>query len=241
MLSLPAWFYDELQQVGVDFEDAAQVAAFDRNQKSSTIAAERSLVERLGISAGHSVIDIGAGTGTFAIQAALAGARVYAIDVSKAMLALAQKKACNANAVNIEFHDGGFLTYEHKAEPVDFVVTKSALHHLPDFWKMVAFLRIATMLKDGGILYLRDVIFSFPASEYCSYIDTWIEKAAKPPGEGFTVSDFEMHVREEHSTFAWIIEGMLSQAGFEIEAADYPSPVVAQYVCRKKVDRKGDR
>lgn len=233
MNALPAWFYNELQQVGVDFEDTTQVAVFDRNQTSSTIEAERSLIKYLGISPGHTVIDIGAGTGTFAIQAALAGADVYAVDVSQAMLAYAQQKAHNANAVNIEFHHAGFLTYEHKAELVDFVVTKAALHHLPDFWKAIAFSRMANMLKDGGVLFLKDVIFSFPPADYQSCIDTWIERAAKPAGEGFTTSDFEMHVSEENSTFAWIIEGMLSRAGFEIETVDYPSPVLAEYVCRK--------
>lgn len=29
--ALPAWFYDEMQQVGVDFEDQVKVAAYDRN------------------------------------------------------------------------------------------------------------------------------------------------------------------------------------------------------------------
>jgi ubiquinone/menaquinone biosynthesis C-methylase UbiE len=232
MNTLPAWFYNDLQQVGVDFEDTAQVAAFDRNQKSSTVEAEQGLIKYLGICAGHTVIDFGAGTGTFAIEAALAGAYVYAVDVSNAMLALAGQKAHNANVDNIDFHHAGFLTYEHKAEPVDFVVTKAALHHLPDFWKMVAFLQMAAILKDGGVLYLRDVIFSFPPTEYQTYIDAWIERAAKPLGEGFTTSDFEMHVRE-HSSFAWIIEGMLSKVGFKIETVDYLSPTIAQYVCRK--------
>lgn len=233
MHRLPTWHYNDLQQVGVDFEDPAQVAAFDRNQTSSTVAAERSLVAQLGIARGDVVIDLGAGTGTFAIQAALVGADVYAVDVSKVMLAYAQQKASNAKAGNIQFHHAGFLTYEHQATPADFVVTKAALHHLPDFWKQVALLRIAAMLKPEGILYLRDAIFSFLPDEYQSHIDNWIQRAAKPPGEGFTISDFEMHVREEHSTFAWIIEGMLERAGFEFES-NYLSPTIAEYNCRKK-------
>lgn len=230
----PAWFYDELKQIGTDFDDSSQVEAYDRNQKSSTTEAEQALINRLGISEKHSVIDIGAGTGTFAIQAALTGAYVYAVDVSQVMLAYAQQKASYANAINnIEFHHSGFLTYEHKSDLVDFVVTKSALHHLPDFWKMVAFLRMNTMLKNGGILYLRDAIFSFNPVEYQSHIKAWIERVGKPPGEGFTKLDFETHVREEHSTFGWIIEGMLKQAGFVIEEADYFAPEYAQYFCRK--------
>jgi len=232
MTELTAWFYNELQQVGVDFEDTAQVEAYDRNQRSSA-EAERALIDRLGISQGHTVIDLGTGTGTFAIQAALSGAHVQAVDVSPAMLAYAQQKARAAGAKNIQFHHSGFLTYEHRANLADFIVTKAALHHLPDFWKMVAFLRMATMLKDGGILYLRDAVFSFAPSEYRFRINAWIARVAKPSGEGFTASDFEMHVREEYSTFGWIIEGMLTRAGFEIESADYLAPEYAQYVCRK--------
>jgi ubiquinone/menaquinone biosynthesis C-methylase UbiE len=77
MSSFPTWLYDELQQTGVDFEDTAQVAIYDRNQKSSTPEAERALIERLDISEGHTVIDLGAGTGTFANCNRLAIAFVF--------------------------------------------------------------------------------------------------------------------------------------------------------------------
>jgi putative AdoMet-dependent methyltransferase len=233
MNKLPGWFYNEYEQRGVDFEDTAQVEAYDRNQRSSHEDSERELVERLGISAGHIVIDLGAGTGTFAIQACKAGARVHAVDVSPIMLTYARNKAHTTNAETIEFHHAGFLTYEHRDEAADFIVTKAAFHHLPDFWKMVGLLRMASMLKAGGVLYLRDVVFSFDPSEYRLGIDAWIARMAKPAGEGFTARDFETHIREEYSTFTWIIQGMLTRAGFEIEQADYPTPEYAQYVCRK--------
>jgi putative AdoMet-dependent methyltransferase len=231
----PAWYYNELQQVGTDFEAIVQVAAYDRNQALSRVEAEQQLVARLGISAGHRTIDIGCGTGTFAIQAALAGAYVDAVDVSQAMLAHSRAKAEAAGALaRMQFHHGGFLTYEHRADPVDLIVTKSALHHLPDFWKMVALLRMAKMLKNGGLLYLRDTVFSFQPEEYQTAIDRWIARVAKPDGEGWTVQDLETHVREEYTTFGWILEGMLTQAGFQIEAANYLTPEYAEYVCRKR-------
>ncbi len=233
MTAFPAWYYDELKQVGVDFENVVQVEAYDRKQTSNTPEVNRELIQRLGICQGHTVIEIGTGTGSFAIEAALTGACVYAVDVSAAMLAYARQKACVANVGNIEFHQAGFLTYEHQGEPVDFIVTKAALHHLPDFWKMIAFLRMHSMLKPGGVFYLRDVVFSFPPPEYRSRIDAWIDRVAKPTSEGFTKEEFEMHVREEHSTFAWIIEGMLTRSGFEIVEKDYPTSEYAQYICRK--------
>jgi hypothetical protein len=45
--------------------------------------------------------------------------------------------------------------------PLGAAVTQIALHHLPDFWKQIALIRIAGMLKDGGRLCLRDMVYSF--------------------------------------------------------------------------------
>ncbi|MER3434228.1 MAG: SAM-dependent methyltransferase [Leptolyngbya sp. ERB_1_1] len=233
MASLPDWYFSEYNMAGVDFEDAAQVEVFDLKQLSSTPEKEQALVSRLGISSEQTVIDLGAGTGTFAIQAALTGATIYAIDISQAMLTYAQNKAQKAGVTNIQFHQAGFLTYEHCGHLADLVVTKAALHILPDFWKMIAFLKVASMLKPGGRFFLRDVIFSFPPVEYETAINAWIKRAAKPEGEGWTKQDYEMHVREEHSTFAWIIEGMLKQAGFNIAQVNYISPMLAEYLCEK--------
>ena len=219
---------------GVDFEDAGQVEAYDRNQTASTPEKEQALVDRLGILPGQTVIDMGAGTGTFAVQATMAGAFVHAVDVSQAMLTYAESKAQEASVINtIEFHQAGFLSYEHKGDLADTVITKNALHILPDFWKMAAFLKIAAVLKPGGKFYLRDVIFLFSPAEYESAINHWIGAVAKPKGEGWTQADFEMHVREEYSTFTWIIEAMLTRSGFDVTEANYPSPTYAEYLCTK--------
>lgn len=233
MNSFSNWYFDEFEMAGVDFKDTAQVEVYDRNQTSSTPEKEQALVTRLGIASGHTVIDLGAGTGNFAIQASLAGASVHAVDVSQTMLTYAQSKAQQVGATSIQFHQAGFLTYEHQSSLADFVVTKNALHILPDFWKMIAFLRIASMLKKKAVFYLRDVIFSFPPTEYEISIHSWIQQVAKPEGEGWTAKDFEMHVREEYSTFAWIIEGMLTRAGFDIAEANYSTPAYAEYLCLK--------
>jgi putative AdoMet-dependent methyltransferase len=133
MDSFPGWYFDESKMAGIDFEDIAQVEAFDCKQTSSTPEKEQALVKRLGISSGHTAIDLGAGTGTFAIQASLQGASVHAIDISQSMLAYAQQKARKMGVTTINFHRAGFLTYEHNDNLADFVITKAALHILPDF------------------------------------------------------------------------------------------------------------
>jgi putative AdoMet-dependent methyltransferase len=205
--AFPAWYFDEFKMAGVDFHDSAQVAAYDRNQTASTPNKEQALVDRLGIGANHRVLDI-----------------------SPAMLRYAQTKADRAG-VDIAFHQAGFLTYAHPGPLADVVVCKNALHILPDFWKMVALQRMSAMLQPHGMFYLRDVVFSFPPTDYAAAIDQWIAAVAKPDGEGWIAKDFAMHVREEHSTYSWILESMLTRAGFEIRAANYLAPTYAEYLC----------
>jgi hypothetical protein len=41
-------------------------------------------------------------------------------------------------------------------------------------------------------------------------------------------------VRDEHSTFTWLLEPMIERAGFEVVDADYRSGVFARYLCRKR-------
>jgi len=44
-----------------------------------------------------------------------------------------------------------------------------------------------------------------------------------------------MHLRQEYSTFSWILESMLEHSGFEIERAEYSTGrVFAAYICVKR-------
>jgi putative AdoMet-dependent methyltransferase len=234
MTKFPNWYYTELEQVGVDFENQAEVEAYDRNQPSNSVEESLELLRSLGIQQNHIVIEFGTATGNFAIEVAKYCRFVHAVDVSKVMLEYAHKKAAKQNVNNISLHHGGFLSYVHEGEKADFIITKYAFHHLPDFWKQFGLLRMAEMLKPGGNLYLEDVIFSFAPRDYETSINAWIDEVAKPGGEGFTREQFEMHVREEYSTYAWIIEGMLERAGFEILEQNHFSPTYADYLCIKR-------
>jgi hypothetical protein len=43
------------------------------------------------------------------------------------------------------------------------------------------------------------------------------------------------HLRDEHSTFSWLLERMIERAGFEIEHAGYGSlSIYADYTCTKR-------
>jgi putative AdoMet-dependent methyltransferase len=232
MTNVPNWQYNEFRHIGVDFSDLEQVLTHDERQQSK-LEAERALVKTLGIASGQVVVEFGCGTGTFALAAAETGAQVIAADVSQVMIAYASRQASKAG-LNIQFVNAGFLTYQHTGAPAHFVVSKYALHHLPDFWKSVALARIYNLLGDGGKLYLEDVIYSFEVNDHAAAMAGWIEAMSRDDGSGFTRADFEMHIREEHSTFTWILEAMIERAGFRIETADISAPTYAKYRCVKE-------
>src|SRR5690606_23506778 len=119
---------------------------------------ELNLLRELGLNQTHTLVDLGAGTGTFALAVASYCRRVVAVDVSPVMLDMLRQKAEGAGVENVECVQHGFLSYEHKGDPADFVYSRHALHHLPDFWKAVALKRIAAMMKPGGVFYMRDLI-----------------------------------------------------------------------------------
>jgi SAM-dependent methyltransferase len=128
----------------------------------------------------------------------------------------------------------GFLTYEHQGEPASFVYSRNALHHLPDFWKAIALQRIATLLAPGGLLRLRDLVFAFEPDEAERAIEPWLAGAAADPAVGWTRAELETHLREEYSTFTWLLEPMLERAGFAIQQAEFsPFGIYAAYVCVK--------
>ena len=152
------------------------------------------------------------------------------------MVAAMRAKVEELGVTNIECVRAGYLGYDHTGPPADFVYTRNALHHLPDFWKAVALGRIAEILRTGGVLRLRDLVFAFDLSDAERFIAEWLDAGAERPEEGWTREELEVHLRDEHSTFSWLLEPMLEQAGFRVEQAEYgPVRVYAAYVCRKRV------
>jgi len=230
----PGWHYDEMQQVGTDYTDEAQVQAYDlRMQKLRDIKKEtETTIDLLDINKNHTILEFGTGTGSFAIEVAKHCAQVHAVDISPQMLELAKQKAKEANAENIEFHKSGFLTYTHKGGVLDAVVSQLALHHLPDFWKLIAIKRIYKMLKDGGKFYLRDTVYSFNVEDYSFFFNNLIRGVKSVAGEELA-EDLKIAIRDEYSTLDWVMEGLLERAGFSIDKAEYSEGFMAVYVCTK--------
>ena len=232
-MARPSWFLDELAHAGSEHLDPGYVPVYDRKAETDP-ADDLDVLRDLGLNETHTLVDFGAGTGTFALAAAPLCRRVIAVDISPVMLMYLREKVTQSGIENIECVQGGFLSYDHQGAPVDFVYTRHALHHLPDFWKAVALARIATMLKTGGILYLRDLVYSFEPGEAARIIETWLANAPEHSEQGWTRAELETHLREEYSTFSWLLEPMIEQAGFSIQRINHGvSRVHSAYTCIK--------
>ncbi len=188
------------------------------------------LLDVLSVNPSESLIDFGCGTGVFAIQAALRGVKVFAVDISQNMLAYAEKKALEKNIQSISFVNSGFLNYTPSSGLVDYIMTSFSFHHLPDFWKGVALKRMHSMLNSSGALYIQDVIIS--EENYINNINSFIHAQEKLGGD-FLREDAIEHFRDEFSTYDWVIEGMLERSGFKIESKESFLGLVYKYKCAK--------
>ena len=234
MTETPSWQFDEFVQHGRDFSDPAEVAAYEECMAKlgdpATTADEA--IAAMDLQPSDVVLDMGGGAGGFAVAAARRCARVHLVDVSAAMLCAARERAKRTGVANVEFHHAGFLTYHHAGGQVDAVHSRQALHHLPDYWKQLGLLRLADVLKDGGRLYLDAAVVSYRLTEHSQFIEESLA-CHRANGMPELAERIERHIREEFSTFDWVMEGMLRRAGFAIESCEYRYGVSAIYHCTK--------
>jgi hypothetical protein len=83
-------------------------------------------------------------------------------------------------------------------------------------------------LKPKARLFIRDVVFSCTPSELPETAEGWI--AWMLENTGYERSTDARHLRDEHSTHGWIMEGLIKQAGLMLVLAQYSNGVYADYI-----------
>jgi 2-polyprenyl-3-methyl-5-hydroxy-6-metoxy-1,4-benzoquinol methylase len=225
------WYYNERRRIGLD---SAVAAIHDRHDDSDLRA--RAALSMLGVKPGWRVADIGCGNGVLACEAALLGAEVDAIDISRAMLALAEVYARDRKAP-IRTQSAGLLSFAYQPNSYDLIVSEFTLHHLPDFWKAVALSRIHGALKPGANFYLRDIVFVSMPDGSERDVEQWADFNIK--NHDFERDSVITHMRDEYSTFGWVIERLLTEAGFTLTSVDYHAPMHGTYLLHKP--KSGER
>ena len=219
------WYYNERNRMGI----VPTVASIYDSHDDADLRA-RAALKMLGVQRGWRIADIGCGNGVLATEAALMGAEVDAIDISPAMLALAEIYARDRKAP-VRTQSAGLLSFAYRPESYDLIVSEFTLHHLPDFWKAVAMSRIYRALKPGGSFYLRDIVYASMPDAIERDVEQWADFQIK--NHDFSRGGVVTHMRDEYSTFGWVMERMLTDVGFTLVSADYHAPMHGTYLLRK--------
>jgi len=127
---------------------------FERFTDLVSVPLAARLVGFADLAPGHSVLDVGTGTGVVALQAARTvgiNGRVIGVDLSDAMLAAARRKAAEADVSDrVEFHKMDAEALEIEARCFDRVLSLFALLHFPD--PLHALKEMFRVLRPGGRL-----------------------------------------------------------------------------------------
>jgi SAM-dependent methyltransferase len=224
------WYPDELELAGPEHLDAEFVAGYDRKQQFDP-SDDVALLGELGIGLDATIVDLGAGTGTFTLAAAPAVGHVVAVDISPVMVEVLRRRIEDSDAHNVTVVESGLLGYAHLGSAPAAVYCRNVLHHLPDFWKGVALQRIAGLLAPNGVLLVRDIVYDFEPASAPARIGEWLAGAADDPAVGYTSEDLVEHLRTEHSTYRTVLDSLIESAGFRIVDAHFRRSVYASYTC----------
>jgi SAM-dependent methyltransferase len=230
MTSVEPWYPDELEWAGPEHLDPEFVAGYDEKQQFDPTA-DVALLADLGIGRDATIVDLGAGTGTFAFAAAPLVGRVVAVDISPVMLDALRRRGEQSGVDNVTVVPASLLSYAHVGSAPELVYCRNVLHHLPDFWKGVALQKIAAVLAPNGRLLVRDIVYDFDPASAPARIGEWLANASDDPGVGYTADDFIEHLRSEHSTYRSVFDSLLEAAGFRIVDVSIRRSVYADYTC----------
>ena len=114
-------------------------------------------VDQALIKPGDSVLDVGCGTGevTLLAKRRAKDGKVYGIDPSPEMIAVARKKAARKK-LEIDFRVGVIETLPFPDASMDAVTSSLMMHHLPEDLKVRGLAEVFRVLKPGGRLLITD-------------------------------------------------------------------------------------
>jgi len=123
---------------------------------------KRKLIEMLHLKGDESALDLACGTGdlTFALGEHLHSGKAIGLDITQAMIVIAEGKRRARDVSNVFFHCGDIMSMPFPDASFDYVTCGYALRNVPDV--ELALVEIKRVLKPGGRFYSLD--FGHPDS-----------------------------------------------------------------------------
>jgi SAM-dependent methyltransferase len=180
----------------------------------------RLLLQAAAIASGERVLDLGCGNGASTLEAARIAepGNVVGIDLSKAMLANAQRRAAAAGLTNVTFVHGDAQVHEFERETFDLVISNAGAMFFDD--KVAAFTSLRRALRPGG----RIALMAWQPLEGNEWLSVLREALAMgralPPPQVGVPGPFGLADRDQ-------VSALLSETGFaDVEFDDVREPLV---------------
>lgn len=139
-----------------DINPEAQNKSFTSENRES-FANRMEIAAAIGLKPGMTIADVGAGTGIYApvfSKAVGPSGKVFAVDISKPLLAFIEKSMKEAGITNVTTVVGSDKSINLPPNSVDVVFTSDVYHHFEYPQAVLADIRRA--LKDGGQFIVVD-------------------------------------------------------------------------------------
>lgn len=127
------------------------------SENRETFASRMEIAAAIGLKPGMSIADVGAGTGIYEpifSKAVGPAGKVYAVDISKPLLAFIEKSMRQQGINNVTIVVGSDTATNLPANSVDVVFTSDVYHHFE--YPQAVLADIRRVLKDGGQFIVVD-------------------------------------------------------------------------------------
>ena len=142
-----------------------------------TRAAEAEILARMArVKSSDRAVDFACGTGALAMAFAPRVRWVFGVDLTAAMLGVAQRNARESNVENVAFTIGNAQQVPFADRSFDLALTSYALHHVPDAAQVIS--EMCRVLKPGGRVGVIDIYA--PEERHRAEMHERIEKVRDP-------------------------------------------------------------
>lgn len=140
------------------------------------------LIDKLGITAGMEILDLGCGDGTTAIPAARLGANVHGVDIARNLVAAGNKRIKEEGLSNISIHEGDATNLQEiQDESFDLVVSIFGAMFAPKPFDVAK--EMVRVTRKGGRIVMGNWIPNDPT--LVAQILKISSAYTPPPPEGF--------------------------------------------------------